>query len=87
MKKAKKASKKGGKVDVSISCDEGEMCCGGCKSNKNGCGGMAYFLGFLGAAFYYISTATSFLGGAWGVIKALVWPAILIFEIMKYIGL
>ena len=31
-----------------------------------GCGGAAYGLGFLGAAIYYISTATGFWNGVLG---------------------
>ena len=45
-----------------------------------------YGLGLLGAAIYYISTATSFWMGVIGVLKAIVWPAFLVFEILKYIG-
>lgn len=54
--------------------------CGGCTS-------AAYGLGFLGSAVYYISTATGFWVGVWGVIKALVWPAFLVYEVMKFIGM
>ncbi|MBW2996560.1 hypothetical protein KY332_04655 [Candidatus Woesearchaeota archaeon] len=50
------------------------------------CGGCGYFLGVIGAAVYYISTATGFWMGVWGVIKALVWPAFLVFEVLKFIG-
>lgn len=56
-----------------------------CKTKDSGCGGCAYFLGFLGAVVYYISTATSFWGGVLGFLKAIVWPAFLVFEIMKYL--
>ena len=55
-----------------------------CSSN---CGGCAYFLGFIGAAIYYISTATGFWVGVLGVLKALVWPAFLVFEILKFLGM
>jgi len=59
-----------------------------CIGLKNHCSsGCGYFIGFLGAAIYYISTATGFWNGVWGVIKALVWPAFLVFEIMKYFGM
>lgn len=52
------------------------------------CGDSAvYGLGFLGAAIYYISTATSFWGGVLGVLKALVWPAMLVFELLKFLSL
>ncbi len=47
-------------------------------NNRNG--GGFYFLGFLGAAIYFISTATDFWGGVLGLLKAIVWPAFLVFE-------
>lgn len=60
--------------------------CGvGCRCGT-GCGGAIYGLGFLGAAIYYISTATGFWVGVLGVLKALVWPAFLVFELLKYLG-
>lgn len=45
-----------------------------------------YGLGLIGAAVYYISTATSFWLGALGLLKAIVWPAFLVYEVLKYIG-
>jgi hypothetical protein len=42
-----------------------------------------YGIGLIGAAIYYISTATSFGMGVLGVLKALVWPAFLVFEALK----
>jgi len=52
-----------------------------------GCGGALYGLGLIGALIYYISTATSFWMGVLGVLKALVWPAFLVFELLKYLGM
>jgi len=46
-------------------------------------GGCIYGLGFLGAAIYYISTATGFWMGVLGFLKALVWP---VFVVMKMLG-
>lgn len=46
-----------------------------------------YGLGFIGAAFYYITTATGFWAGVVGVIKALLWPAFLVFEVLKNLGI
>jgi len=57
----------------------------GCGSSK--CGGCVYFLGFIGAVVYYISTAGSFGAGVVGVLKAIVWPAFLVFEILKFLGM
>ena len=50
------------------------------------CGGCAYGLGVIGAAIYYISTATGFWMGVLGVLKALVWPAFLVFELLKFVA-
>jgi hypothetical protein len=55
-----------------------------CQTKDNGCGGALYFVGFIGAAIYYITTATSFWGGVLGFLKAIVWPAFLVFEAMKF---
>ena len=54
--------------------------------NVQGCGGAFYGLGFLGAVIYYISTATGFWNGVLGVLKALVWPAFLVFELLKFLS-
>jgi hypothetical protein len=56
--------------------------CGCC----NGCGSAVYGLGFIGAVIYYISTATGFWAGVLGFLKALIWPAFLVFELLKYLG-
>ena len=58
-----------------------------CKAHDCGCSGIGYCLGVIGAAVYYISTATGFWNGVWGVIKALIWPAFLVFEVLKYLGM
>ena len=46
-----------------------------------------YGLGFIGALVYYLSTATGFWMGVLGILKALVWPAILVFQLLKSLGL
>jgi hypothetical protein len=58
--------------------------CGTCGYN---CGGAVYGFGFIGAAIYYISTATSFWVGVLGVLKALVWPAFLVYELLKLLAI
>jgi len=60
-----------------------------CKCNFGGsdkCSAV-YGLGLVGALIYYISTATSFWGGVLGVLKALVWPAFLVYELLKSLGM
>ena len=44
--------------------------------------GFAYFLGFIGAVVYYIQQAASFGDGLLGVLKALVWPAFLVYHLL-----
>lgn len=46
----------------------------------------AYVLGFIGAAIYFISTATGFWMGVGGFFKAIVWPAFLVYEGLQYFG-
>lgn len=53
---------------------------------KTGGGGAVYGLGFIGAAIYYISTATGFWMGALGLLKAIVWPAFLVYEALKMLS-
>lgn len=56
------------------------------KVQKAGSGGSVYGLGFIGAAFYFIGTATGFWMGMLGVLKAIVWPAILVYEALHSFG-
>lgn len=46
-----------------------------------------YFLGMVGAAIYYISTATGFWSGVLGLLKAFVWPVFLIYGLLKFLGM
>ena len=61
-----------------------------CDLNKNNCrnnaqcGGAFYGLGFIGAAIFFVSHATSFWIGVLGLLKAIVWPAILTY---KFLGM
>jgi len=90
---AKKKSTKRAKSSVNIKInDVGSLIDKAkCHTTKiNTCGpssGCIYFLGFLGAAIYNITTTVGFWVGIWGIIKALVWPAFLVFELMKFLGM
>jgi len=46
------------------------------------CGGAVYGLGVIGAAVYYIQQATGFWMGVLGILKALVWPAFLVYKLL-----
>jgi len=52
--------------------------------SNNSAGGAVYGLGFIGAAIYFISIATSFWMGVLGFLKAIVWPAFLVYEAFKF---
>jgi hypothetical protein len=52
-----------------------------------GTGGALYGLGFVGALAYYWTTATSLWMGFIGLLKALVWPAVLVYGLMRSLGL
>ena len=49
-------------------------------------GNAVYGLGLIGAMVYYLSHATSFGMGIVGFLKALVWPAFLVYEALKQLG-
>lgn len=48
--------------------------------------GAVYGLGFLGAAIYFISNASGFWMGAIGLLKAIVWPGYIVYELLKFLG-
>ena len=73
-------------------CGECGKCCGGCGNRKwrkmhKGGSGAGYCLGVIGAAVYYIQLAPTFWAGVIGVLKALVWPAFLVYHLLGYLGM
>jgi hypothetical protein len=48
-------------------------------------GNAVYGLGFIGAVVYYIHTATNFGTGLLGLLKAIVWPAMLIYRALEFL--
>ncbi|MFH1473460.1 MAG: hypothetical protein ABIE55_01065 [Candidatus Aenigmatarchaeota archaeon] len=64
------------------------VCCS-MKDNMYGkeSGGCLYFLGFIGALIYYITTAPTFWDAVVGFLKAIVWPAFLVYGSMMALGL
>lgn len=54
-------------------------------AQAGGAGGAVYGLGVIGAAVYYIQQAATFWLGAWGLLKALVWPGILVYELLAFL--
>ena len=48
--------------------------------------GALYGMGVIGAAVYYVTNACGFWMGAFGLLKALFWPAFLVYEALTYLG-
>jgi len=65
-------------------CRETKNCCN--SRSNNATSGAVYGLGFIGAAIYYISIATTFWVGVLGFLKAIVWPVFLVLEALKYLS-
>ena len=51
-------------------------------ASTGACGGGIYFIGFIGAAVYYLQQSTTFWSGVLGILKALVWPAFLVYKLL-----
>jgi len=47
--------------------------------------GGIYGLAFIGAAVYYVQHSATFWEGALGILKALVWPAMLMYKLFEYL--
>lgn len=59
--------------------------------NKNwhggaGGGGAVYGLGLIGALVYYIQAADGFWQVIWGIIKAFLWPAFVVYDLLKFLA-
>lgn len=46
-------------------------------------GGAVYGLGMIGAAIYFLQHATSLWEGILGILKAIVWPGVLIYRVLE----
>jgi len=49
--------------------------------------GAVYGLGLIGAIVYYFQHAATFGEGVLGFLKALVWPAVLIYKLLEFLKL
>ena len=47
--------------------------------------GGIYGMAFIGAAIYFIQNAATFWQGVFGFIKALFWPAVLMYKLLEYL--
>lgn len=49
--------------------------------------GSIYGLAFIGALIYFLQHATSVWDGLWGVVKAIFWPAVIMYEVLGLLKL
>jgi len=54
---------------------------------RGGATGAVYGLGLIGAWVYFIGHATTFWLGVLGFLKGIVWPALMVFELLKYLNM
>ncbi|MFG1609755.1 hypothetical protein [Actinoplanes sp. NPDC049265] len=48
-----------------------------------GAGNVVYGLGLIGALVWYIQQAGDFWAGVVGILKAIVWPAFLVYDLLR----
>lgn len=51
-----------------------------------GGGNAVYGLGLIGALVYYIQAADGFWSVVLGILKALVWPAFVVYDLLKFLA-
>ena len=60
------------------------------RRNRRGPGGsggdVVYGLGLIGALVFYVQQADGFWQGVLGILKAVVWPAFLVYELLKFVA-
>lgn len=55
-------------------------------AKKDNSSSAIYGLGFVGAVFYYVGQAQGFGEFIVAILKALVWPAFLVYDLLGFIG-
>ena len=81
-KKIERIIEKGVKKLENIDCKDKK---GIKKHTGSGAAGAVWCLGFIGAVVYFIQQADSFGTGVIGFLKALVWPAFLIYNLLEFL--
>ncbi len=46
-----------------------------------------YGLGMIGAAVYYLQHSTTFVEGVVGIVKAVGWPAVILYKVLGMLGM
>jgi hypothetical protein len=56
------------------------------RDRSGGGGNAVYGLGLVGALVYYIGHAHGFWGVVLGILKALVWPAFIVYDLLRHLA-
>ena len=51
----------------------------------NGTSSAVYGMAFIGALVYFVQHSLSFWGVVLGIIKAIIWPAVLIYNLLEFL--
>jgi hypothetical protein len=54
-------------------------------SQANGISGGIYGMAFIGAAVYFLTHAATFWAGVIGFLKAVFWPAFLVYKLLEFL--
>jgi hypothetical protein len=54
---------------------------------RGGASEAVYGFGLIGAWVYYISHAATLWLGVFGIFKGIIWPAVLVYELLKYLNM
>ena len=68
-------------------CDCSGKCCHGGRSGQGSSGCAVYGLGIIGALVYFWPLAVGFSGHLLALGKAIVWPALLVYQILSFLAL
>jgi len=55
--------------------------------NNHGASGAVFGLGFVGALIYFMQKADSFWTVILGILKAIIWPVLVVYNLLKYLNL
>lgn len=55
------------------------------KKGGGSMGGAVYGFGFVGALVYFLQHTASFGDGFIGILKAIIWPALVVFKLLEFL--
>lgn len=57
-----------------------------CKGRDGSGSQTIYSLGLIGAAVFYIQNSEGFVGVILAILKAIVWPAFVVYDLLSFLG-